>query len=62
MSWMAEKAERGTSALKEVLPSLSKEDYHVVMIGLDGAGKTTALYRWRQSSTMSNVIVHDHGP
>ena len=59
MSWMAEKAERGTSALKEVLPSLSKEDYHVVMIGLDGAGKTTALYRWQQSYTMSMTMNHD---
>ena len=34
MSWCAEKAERGTSAILESLPSLSKEDYHIVMIGL----------------------------
>ena len=45
MSWMAEKAEKGTSAFLDSLPSLSKEDFHIVMIGLDGAGKTTALYR-----------------
>ena len=34
MSWMAEKAERGTNAFLESLPSLSKEDFHIVMIGL----------------------------
>ena len=36
---------QGTSALLEALPGVSQEDFHVVMIGLDGAGKTTALYR-----------------
>ena len=45
MSWMAEKAEKGTNAFLDSLPSLSKEDFHIVMIGLDGAGKTTTLYR-----------------
>ena len=46
---------QGTSALLEALPSVAQEDYHVVMIGLDGAGKTTALYRsgwvWALGST-----------
>ena len=55
MSWMAEKAERGTSALLESLPSLSKEDFHIVMIGLDGAGKTTALYRLKFDHYMNTV-------
>lgn len=55
MNWMAEKAERGTSALREAMPSLSKEDYHVVMIGLDGAGKTTALYRMKFDQYVNTV-------
>ena len=55
MSWMAEKAERGTSAFLESLPSLSKEDFHIVMIGLDGAGKTTALYRLKFDHYMNTV-------
>merc|ERR1711994_761613 len=52
---MTEKAERGTSALLESLPSLSKEDFHIVMIGLDGAGKTTALYRLKFDHYMNTV-------
>lgn len=55
MSWCAEKAERGTSAILESLPSLSKEDFHIVMIGLDGAGKTTALYRLKFDQYMNTV-------
>ena len=52
---LPEKAERGTSALKEAMPSLNKEDYHVVMIGLDGAGKTTALYRLKFDQYVNTV-------
>ncbi|TRY69430.1 hypothetical protein TCAL_11010 [Tigriopus californicus] len=44
MTNVSEKVEKGTMALKEALPSL-KEDHHVVMIGLDSAGKSTVLYR-----------------
>ena len=55
MSWMTEKAEKGTSAFLESLPSLSKEDFHIVMIGLDGAGKTTALYRLKFDQYMNTV-------
>ena len=44
---MSSKAELGTSKIKEVLPTRSKEDFHLVMIGLDGAGKTTILYRMK---------------
>ena len=55
MSWMAEKAEKGTSAFLDSLPSISKEDFHVVMIGLDGAGKTTALYRLKFDQYMNTV-------
>ena len=47
LSWMSSKAELGTSKIKEVLPTRSKEDFHLVMIGLDGAGKTTILYRMK---------------
>ena len=56
MSWMAEKAEKGTSAFLDSLPSLSKEDFHIVMIGLDGAGKTTALYRLKFDQGTVNLI------
>ena len=55
MSWMAEKAEKGTNAFLDSLPSISKEDFHVVMIGLDGAGKTTALYRLKFDQYMNTV-------
>ena len=55
MSWMAAKAEKGTSAFLDSLPSISKEDFHVVMIGLDGAGKTTALYRLKFDQYMNTV-------
>eukprot|EP00095_Tigriopus_kingsejongensis_P002716 snap_masked-scaffold809_size94238-processed-gene-0.12 protein:Tk02716 transcript:snap_masked-scaffold809_size94238-processed-gene-0.12-mRNA-1 annotation:"adp-ribosylation factor-like 4a" len=46
-SWMLNvggKVGKGTTALKGALPSL-KEDHHVVMVGLDSAGKSTVLYR-----------------
>ena len=55
MSWMSEKAEKGTSAFLDSLPSLSKEDFHIVMIGLDGGGKTTALYRLKFDQYMNTV-------
>jgi signal recognition particle GTPase len=35
---------KGTTAIMDALPSL-KEDHHIVMVGLDSAGKTTVLYR-----------------
>ena len=44
---MSSKAELGTTKLKEALPTRSKEDFHLVMLGLDGAGKTTILYRMK---------------
>jgi hypothetical protein len=40
VSWVG----KGTTAIKDALPSL-KEDHHIVMVGLDSAGKTTVLYR-----------------
>jgi signal recognition particle GTPase len=40
VSWMG----KGTTAFIDSLPSL-KEDHHIVMVGLDSAGKTTVLYR-----------------
>eukprot|EP00092_Neocalanus_flemingeri_P083806 GFUD01105203.1.p1 GENE.GFUD01105203.1~~GFUD01105203.1.p1 ORF type:complete len:192 (-),score=65.83 GFUD01105203.1:43-618(-) len=39
----------------EVLPSAAKEDFHLVMIGLDGAGKTTALYRMKLDQYLHTV-------
>eukprot|EP00092_Neocalanus_flemingeri_P005390 GFUD01005809.1.p1 GENE.GFUD01005809.1~~GFUD01005809.1.p1 ORF type:complete len:473 (-),score=101.09 GFUD01005809.1:74-1492(-) len=54
-SWMSSKAEKGTSALLDFLPSFSKEDFHIVMIGLDGAGKTTALYRMKLDQYLHTV-------
>ena len=38
----------------DALPSL-KEDYHVVMIGLDSAGKSTVLYRLTFDQYVSTV-------
>jgi len=34
---------------------VSGEDFHVVMIGLDGAGKTTALYRLKVEQYVNTV-------
>jgi len=49
------RAGQGTSALLEALPGVSQEDFHVVMIGLDGAGKTTALYRMKLAQCVETV-------
>jgi ADP-ribosylation factor-like protein 4 len=51
MSWMS----KGTNAIMDVLPSSSTEDFHLVMIGLDGAGKTTALYRMKLDQYLNTV-------
>ena len=55
LSWMSSKAGKGTSVIMDVLPTRSKEDFHVVMIGLDGAGKTTALYRMKLDQYLNTV-------
>ena len=55
MSWVAGKAGAGTTALLDALPAVMKEDYHVVMIGLDGAGKTTTLYRMKFDQYVNTV-------
>ncbi|XP_023337265.1 ADP-ribosylation factor-like protein 4A [Eurytemora carolleeae] len=55
MSWMVNKAGKGTTALLDTLPNLSKEDFHIVMIGLDGAGKSTALYRMKFNQYINTV-------
>ena len=47
VSWVSSvgnKVGKETMAFIDTLPSM-KEDYHVVTIGLDSAGKTTVLYR-----------------
>ena len=51
---MGDKVGKGTSALIEALPSL-KEDHHVVMVGLDSAGKSTVLYRLKFDQYVNTV-------
>ena len=53
ISWLFDKAGAGTSVLLDYLSQ--SEDYHVVMIGLDGAGKTTALYRVKLEQYVDTV-------
>ena len=57
VSWVSQvgdKVGKGTSALIEALPSL-KEDHHVVMVGLDSAGKSTVLYRLKFDQYVNTV-------
>jgi ADP-ribosylation factor-like protein 4 len=54
VSTVGDKVGKGTTALIDSLPSM-KEDHHVVMIGLDGAGKTTVLYRLKFDQYVSTV-------
>ena len=58
LSWMSSKAGKGTSVMLDVFPTRSKEDFHLVMIGLDGAGKTTVLYRMKLDQYRSTVPHH----
>lgn len=51
VSWVG----KGTTALIDALPSL-KEDFHIVMVGLDSAGKTTVLYRYLHDKDTSTFI------
>ena len=46
---------KGTSAFVEALPSLKEPDHHLVMIGLDSAGKTTVLYRLKFDQYVNTV-------
>lgn len=57
VSWVSSVGDRvgkGTSALIDALPSL-KEDHHVVMVGLDSAGKSTVLYRLKFDQYVNTV-------
>lgn len=54
VSHVGDKVGKSTSALIESIPSL-KEDHHVVMIGLDSAGKTTVLYRLKFNQYINTV-------
>ncbi len=49
VSWasaVGDRVSRGTSALMDALPNpMGGEEHHMVMVGLDSAGKTTVLYR-----------------
>ena len=54
MNQVGDKVGKGTSALIEALPSL-KEDHHVVMVGLDSAGKSTVLYRLKFDQYVNTV-------
>eukprot|EP00096_Caligus_rogercresseyi_P015976 TRINITY_DN8475_c0_g1_i1.p1 TRINITY_DN8475_c0_g1~~TRINITY_DN8475_c0_g1_i1.p1 ORF type:complete len:476 (-),score=120.47 TRINITY_DN8475_c0_g1_i1:478-1905(-) len=53
VSWMT-KVGKGTSALLDNLP-FKGEDHHVVMVGLDSAGKTTVLYRLKFDQYINTV-------
>ena len=59
LSWVREAGERagqGTSALMDSLPLKPGGKYlHVIMIGLDGAGKTTALYMMKLDQYLSKT-------
>ena len=50
VSWVNAVGDR----VMEALPSI-REDYHVVMIGLDSAGKTTVLYRLKFDQYVNTV-------
>jgi GTPase SAR1 family protein len=57
VSWVSnfgDKVGKSTSAIREAMPSM-KEDHHVVMIGLDSAGKTTVLYRLKFDQYVNTV-------
>ena len=57
VSWVSSvgnKVGKETMAFIDTLPSL-KEDYHVVTIGLDTAGKTTVLYRLKFDQYVNTV-------
>ena len=57
VSWVSSvgnKVGKETMAFIDTLPSL-KEDYHVVTIGLDSAGKTTVLYRLKFDQYVNTV-------
>ena len=47
LSWMSSKAGKGTSVILDILPTRSKKDFHLVMIGFDFARKTTVLCRMK---------------
>ena len=57
VSWVGSvgnKVGKETMAFIDTLPSI-KEDYHVVTIGLDSAGKTTVLYRLKFDQYVNTV-------
>lgn len=54
MSGVGDKVGKGTTAFLDALPSL-KGDHHVVMVGLDSAGKTTVLYRLKFDQYVNTV-------
>ena len=51
---VGDKVGKGKTAFLDALPSI-KEDYHIVMIGLDSAGKTTVLYRLKFDQYVNTV-------
>ena len=54
VQWMSKVGKESTTAFLEAMPSL-KEDFHVVMIGLDSAGKSTVLYRLKFDQYVNTV-------
>ena len=45
----------GKGNILDSLPTLGAAPLHVVMLGLDGAGKTTALYRLKFDQYLNTV-------
>lgn len=64
VSWVSsvgDRVNKGTAALLDAIPNPSaaiiggRDDHHVVMIGLDSAGKTTVLYRLKFDQYMNTA-------
>ena len=53
VSCVGQKVGRGASVIKERFPN--QKEHHVVMIGLDGAGKTALLYRLKFDQFINTV-------
>lgn len=55
MGNIIEKTAAALAALKEVLSSFSNRHAKILMLGLDGAGKTTVLYKLKLNETVSTI-------
>jgi len=55
MGNLLEKTAAAFAALKEVLSTFSERHAKILMLGLDGAGKTTVLYKLKLNETVSTI-------